>query len=81
VGSSIHASDVALPEGTVLIADPASVVVHVMAQATAEQLEADLAAPEAEGAPTEAAPEGAAEGTVAEPTADGPPAEEQTPGE
>jgi len=81
VGASIHASDVRLPAGTTLVADPESVVVHVMAQATAEQLEADLAAPEAEGAEAEAAPEGAPEGTVAEPTPEGSPAEEQTPTE
>jgi len=81
VGASIHANEVTLPAGTTLVADPESVVVHVMAQVTAEQLEAELAAPEAEGAVTEAAPEGAPEGTVAEPTPEGPPAEEQTPAE
>jgi large subunit ribosomal protein L25 len=78
VGASIHASEVTLPSGTTLVADPDSVVVHVMAQVTAEQLEAELAAPEAEGAETEAAPEGAPEGTVAEPEAEGAPAEDQT---
>lgn len=77
VGASIHAGDVTLPAGTTLVADPESVVVHVMAQVTAEQLEAELAAPEAEGAETEAAPEGAPEGTVAEPEPEGPPAGEQ----
>jgi large subunit ribosomal protein L25 len=77
VGASISASDVQLPEGTTLVADPESVVVHVMAQATAEQLEADLAAPEGEGAPAEAAAEAAAEGADAESAPDGAPAEDQ----
>ncbi|MFL6238678.1 MAG: 50S ribosomal protein L25/general stress protein Ctc [Actinomycetes bacterium] len=81
VGASIPASQVQLPAGTTLVADPDSVVVHVMAQVSAEALEADLAAPEAEGAETEAAPEGAPAGTVAEPTPEGPPAEEQAPTE
>ena len=80
VGASIHASEVQLPAGTTLVADPESVVVHVMAQATAEQLEADLAAPEAEGAEAEAA-EATPEGAEAEATPEGAPAEEQTPTE
>jgi large subunit ribosomal protein L25 len=80
VGASIHARDVPLPDGTTLAADPESVVVHVMAQVTAEQLEAELAAPEAEGVEAEAAPEGAP-AAAAEPTAEGPPAEDQNPTE
>jgi large subunit ribosomal protein L25 len=55
VGDSIHASQVALPEGTTLLTDPDAVVVHVMAQQTAEQFEAELAGAEAElAAPAEA---------------------------
>jgi large subunit ribosomal protein L25 len=67
VGASIHANEVPLPEGTTLVADPEAVVVHVMAQVSAEALEADLAAPEAEGAEA-AAP---AEGEGAEAPAEG----------
>jgi large subunit ribosomal protein L25 len=77
VGASIPASAVPLPEGTTLVADPESVVVHVMAQATAEQLEADLAAPEGEGAPAEAAAEAGAEGADAESAPEGASAEDQ----
>jgi large subunit ribosomal protein L25 len=53
-GASIKASAVTLPEGTTLVADPDLVVVHVMAQVSAEALEAELAEAEAEagaGAP------------------------------
>jgi large subunit ribosomal protein L25 len=48
VGDSIHASDVALPSGTTLLTDPEAIVVHVLAQQTAEQFEAELAGAEAE---------------------------------
>jgi large subunit ribosomal protein L25 len=55
VGDSIHASDVVLPEGTTLLTDPDAIVVHVLAQQTAEQFEAELAGAEAElAAPAEA---------------------------
>jgi large subunit ribosomal protein L25 len=50
VGAAIHASDVALPAGTTLVADPEAVVVHVMAQVSAEAHEAELAGAEAEAA-------------------------------
>jgi large subunit ribosomal protein L25 len=82
VGTSIHASDVVLPPGTTLVADPESVVVHVMAQVTAEQLEAELAGPEGEAAEGEAAPEAGAEGEAGDEAApDGGQAEEQPPSE
>jgi large subunit ribosomal protein L25 len=82
VGASIPASAVALPAGTTLVADAESVVVHVMAQVTAEQLEAELAGPEAEAAEGEAAPEVAAEGeAAAEAAPEGAPAEDQAPSE
>lgn len=62
VGQSIHAGQVRLPEGTRLITDPDAVVVHILAQQTAEQFEAELAGAEAEAAATGAhAAEAAAE--------------------
>lgn len=62
VGSSVHASDVALPSGVTLVADTETVVVHILsaqqAAAEMEELEeaaaaaaAALAGPEAEEAP------------------------------
>ena len=42
VGTQIHASDVQLPAGTVLKADPELLVVNVVASPTAEQLEAEV---------------------------------------
>jgi large subunit ribosomal protein L25 len=49
IGTSVHASDLALPEGTSLQVDPEALVLHVLAAPTAEQMEAELgeAAPEA----------------------------------
>jgi large subunit ribosomal protein L25 len=67
-GASIHAGAVALPEGTTLVADPELVVVHVMAQVSAEALEAELAEAEAEagaGAAAAEAAEAPAEGEEA----------------
>lgn len=64
VGDSITAAQVSLPEGTVLHSDPESVVVHLLAAPTAEQVDAELAEAEAEvgaGAAGAAAPEAAAE--------------------
>jgi large subunit ribosomal protein L25 len=61
IGASIHASDLTLPEGTTLAVDPETLILHVLAAPTAEQLEADLG--ETEGAET---PEPAGE-TDAEP--------------
>jgi large subunit ribosomal protein L25 len=55
VGSSIQARAVPLPEGTTLVADEEAVVVHVMAQVSAEALEAELAGAEAEAMGVEAA--------------------------
>ena len=56
IGSSVTASDLTLPDGVTLIADPEALVLHVIAAPTAEQMEADLGAPEAE-APAEVPPE------------------------
>jgi large subunit ribosomal protein L25 len=55
VGATVHASDLDLPEGVTLAADPEALVLHVIAAPTAEQMEADLGA-EAE-APSEVPPE------------------------
>ena len=66
VGDSIHASDVSLPEGTTLLTDPEAIVVHVIAQQTAEQFEAELAGAEAELAAPAAEAAGAPAGEPAE---------------
>jgi len=71
VGTAVHAGDLKLPAGSSLAMDPEALVLHVIAAPTAEQLEAEVGAPEgeaaapAEPAPVpegEAAPEPAAEG-------------------
>ena len=53
IGASVHAKDLALPEGATLQIDPDALVLHVLAAPTAEQIEAELgeAAPEAAEAP------------------------------
>jgi large subunit ribosomal protein L25 len=48
IGASIHASDLELPQGTTLAVDPETLILHVMAAPTAEQLEAEIG--ETEGA-------------------------------
>jgi len=48
IGASVHARDVALPSGSVLQSDEDAVVVHILAQPSAEQLEAELESAEAE---------------------------------
>jgi large subunit ribosomal protein L25 len=50
VGASIHASDLKLPEGTTLQVDPETLILHVLAAPTAEQIEAEIGG--AEGAET-----------------------------
>jgi large subunit ribosomal protein L25 len=66
IGAAVHAADLDLPPGVTLAADPEALVLHVIAAPTAEQMEAELGAPEAEvpaEVPPEApAPEGAAGG-------------------
>jgi large subunit ribosomal protein L25 len=47
-GTQVHASDVPLPSGVVLHADPEILVVNVTAAPTADQLEAELAEAEAD---------------------------------
>jgi large subunit ribosomal protein L25 len=48
VGSQIHAKDITLPDGVVLVTDGEALVVNVTAATTAEELEAELAEAEAE---------------------------------
>ncbi len=48
IGTQIHAGDLVLPEGTVLLTDPEALVVNVTQAQTAEQLEAELAEAEAD---------------------------------
>lgn len=42
VGTSVHAQDLALPAGSTLATDPEALVLHVVAERTAAQLEAEL---------------------------------------
>ena len=68
IGAAIHAKDVTLPSGTELVTDPEAVVVHILAAPTAEEVEADLAASEAElGAGAAGAEAAAAEAGEAAP--------------
>jgi large subunit ribosomal protein L25 len=55
VGTAVHAKDLALPQGSTLQIDPDTLVLHVIAAPTAEQMEAELgaAAPEVEEAAAE----------------------------
>ena len=56
IGESVHASDVVLPAGATLVADPDTVVVHVLAPPTIVEAEAAPAeAVEGEAAPAEEA--------------------------
>jgi large subunit ribosomal protein L25 len=56
IGTAVHAADLHLPSGVTLAADPEALVLHVIAAPTAEQIEAELGAAEAE-APAEVPPE------------------------
>jgi large subunit ribosomal protein L25 len=42
VGTSVHAKDIALPEGTTLVTDLEALVLHVVAQQSQEQFDAEL---------------------------------------
>jgi large subunit ribosomal protein L25 len=64
VGDSVHAGDLAMPAGATLAVDPEVLVLHVIAAPTAEQMEAEIGAPEAEAA-AEAPPEPVDEGATA----------------
>lgn len=56
IGTAVHASDLSLPPGVTLAADPEALVLHVVAAPTAEQMEADLGISETE-VPAEVPPE------------------------
>ena len=82
VGASIHARDITLPEGVMLLTDPDAIVIHVIGAPTEAELEAELDAAAAAAAPpptpeeeaataaAAAAPEGGEE--AAAPAADAP---------
>jgi large subunit ribosomal protein L25 len=42
IGASIHAGDLALPDGTTLAVDPETLILQVLAAPTAEQIEAEI---------------------------------------
>jgi large subunit ribosomal protein L25 len=46
VGAALHASDLKLPRGTSLQVDPETLILHVLPAPTAEQIEAEIGAPE-----------------------------------
>ena len=54
VGTAVHAKDLALPEGTTLAIDPEALVLHVLAERTQAQIEAELGEGEPDGRPSEA---------------------------
>ena len=56
-GTQIHASDLVLPQGAVLVTDPEILVVNITGAITAEALEAELAEAEAEAGIEHDAPE------------------------
>lgn len=56
IGSSVHARDLPLPDGSTLAVEPETLILHVIAAPTAEQMEADLGIPEAEAVSAEPAP-------------------------
>jgi large subunit ribosomal protein L25 len=67
IGASVHAGDLKLPNGVTLALEPDILVLHVIAAPTAEQIEAELGAgeaEEAEGAEAVPAPAPAAEGAA-----------------
>ena len=48
IGTQVHASDLALPEGSLLLTDPETLVVNITNAPTAEEVEAELEEAEAE---------------------------------
>jgi large subunit ribosomal protein L25 len=50
IGTAVHAGDLKLPAGSTLAMEPDTLVLHVIAAPTAEQIEAELGEPEAEAA-------------------------------
>ena len=72
IGASVHAGDLTLPAGVTLAVDPDTLVLHVLAAPTAEQIEAELGeAPAAEAAEeVPPSPEAAAPAAEAEASAE-----------
>ena len=71
IGAAVHAGDLTLPAGATLAVDSATLVLHVLAAPTAEQLEAELGeVPAAEEVPP--SPEEAAAEAPAAPEAEAP---------
>lgn len=64
-GTQIHASDLVLPEGAVLVTDPEILVVNVTGAISEEALEAELAEAEAEAGIEHEAPQSETEGAEA----------------
>ncbi|HSK27093.1 MAG TPA: 50S ribosomal protein L25/general stress protein Ctc [Jiangellales bacterium] len=64
-GTQVHASDLVLPEGSVLQADPESLVVNITEPQSVEEVEAELEQAEAEAGIEKEAPSAAAEGESA----------------
>jgi large subunit ribosomal protein L25 len=66
VGTQIHASQLTLPSGSILLTDPETLVVNITHAPTAEEVESELAEAEAEAGIEHEAPEAAAEEAAAE---------------
>jgi large subunit ribosomal protein L25 len=72
VGTAVHAGDLKLPTGSSLAVEPETLVLHVIAAPTAEQMEAEIGAPEAAAAPSaEPAPVPEGEAAPEAPAAEG----------
>ena len=72
IGTAVHAGDLKLPAGSSLAMEPETLVLHVIAAPTAEQLEAEIGVPEAEAAaPAEPAPVPGGEAAPEAPAAEG----------
>lgn len=70
IGAAVNAGDLNLPSGATLALDPETLVLHVLAAPTAEQIEAEIgAAPAAEEAPAAPEPVGGAPAAGAAPEA------------
>ena len=67
IGTQIHASDLVLPEGSLLLTDPETLVINITNAPTAEEVEAELEEAEAEaGIEREESDEEIAEAEAAE---------------
>jgi large subunit ribosomal protein L25 len=54
IGTAVHAKDIALPSGATLVTDPDALVLHVLAERTQEEVEAELGETPAEAEAGEA---------------------------